>query len=108
MKKPLIDMKLIKAAASRTAFSSAPPAIKQLIKPPAEKPNRERERSLNFRVHNSIFEDTRDAAATLRLTQVEFIEQAIQAHLVKVKEEVHRRGHEWVKARPPRNTRSKS
>jgi hypothetical protein len=107
MKKPIIDMKLIKAAASRTAFGNiSAPLLPTTATPRKEKANRTREKSLNFRVSTAIFEETRNAAATLRITQVEFIEQAIRERLEKVKAERKAIGADWVAARPARNTRS--
>lgn len=107
MKKPIIDMKLIKAAASRTAFGNiSAPILPTAATPRKEKANRTREKSLNFRVSAAIFEETRNAAATLRVTQVEFIEEALRERLEKVKAEQRRVGGEWVTARPPRNTRA--
>lgn len=107
MKKPIIDMKLIRAAASRTAFGNisipTPPPAAQ---PTKAKANRSRFHSLNFRVSEAVFEETRNAAATLRVTQVEFIEEALRERLEKVKAEQRRVGGEWVTARPPRNTRA--
>jgi hypothetical protein len=107
MKNKVIDLKLLKAAASRTAFSHAGGATAP-AQPQVKKANRSRLHSLNFRVSEAVFEETRNAAATLRVTQVEFIEEALRERLEKVKAEQRRIGGEWVTARPPRNTRATS
>lgn len=74
--------------------------------PPPERRNRTRSKSLVLRVLDGCFEDVRNAAETLRVTQAEIVEKAVEEYVGRIRKERRERGEEWVKAPPPRRTRN--
>ena len=108
------------AAAAKKSFPQLPPpetapphfaavtagVVNVLRAAPKAPPKRTRQRSLVLRVLEGTFNDVRNAAETLRVSQAEIVEQAVEDYVGRIRKERRERGEDWVIAPPPRRTRN--